>query len=139
MHLQSIKISTDIHEEIDEAKSKFIFKRLSEAFTLQQHQAELIKSHFEGCNFSKIVCGDLNNSAFSYVYRTIKGDMKDVFEQAGTSFGKSYNYKYYPARIDYIFVENNIEVKQFTSIDTFLQSDHFPQVTRLKIVKEEDK
>lgn len=139
MHLQSIKISTDIHEEIDEAKSKFIFKRLSEAFTLQQHQAELIKSHFEGCNFSKIVCGDLNNSAFSYVYRTIKGDMKDVFEQAGTGFGKSYNYKYYPARIDYIFVENNIEVKQFTSIDTFLQSDHFPQITRLKIVNEEDK
>ncbi len=139
MHLQSIKISTDIHEKIDEAKSKFIFKRLSEAFTLQQHQAELIKLHFEGCNFSKIVCGDLNNSAFSYVYRTIKGDMKDVFEQAGTGFGKSYNYKYYPARIDYIFVENNIEVKQFTSIDTFLQSDHFPQITRLKIVNEEDK
>ena len=65
--------------------------------------------------------------------------MKDVFEQAGTGFGKSYNYKYYPARIDYIFVENNIEVKQFTSIDTFLQSDHFPQITRLKIVNEEDK
>ena len=137
MHLQSIKISTDIHEKIDEEKSKFIFKRLSEAFTVQQQQAELIKKHFEDCKFSKIICGDLNNSAFSYVYRTIKGDMKDAFEQAGTGFGKSYNYKYYPARIDYVFVEENIEVKEFKSIETFQQSDHFPQITRLTIGEKE--
>ena len=135
MHLQSIKISTDIHEEIDEAKSKFIFKRLSEAFTLQQHQAELIKAHFETCKHPKIICGDLNNSAFSYVYRTIKGDLKDAFEEAGTGFGKSYNFKYYPARIDYVFVENTINVKQFKTIDTFFQSDHFPQIARCSFVK----
>ena len=79
----------------------------------------------------------MNNSAFSYVYRTIKGDMKDAFEQAGTGFGKSYNYKYYPARIDYVFVEENIEVKEFKSIETFKQSDHFPQITRLKIEEKE--
>ena len=133
MHLQSIKISTDIHEQINEENSKFIFKRISGAFTIQQHQAELIKAHYESCNYAKIICGDLNNSAFSYVYRTIKGDMKDAFEEAGTSFGKSYNFKYYPARIDYIFVENNIKVKQFKSINTFFQSDHFPQITRLSI------
>ena len=133
MHLQSIKISTDIHEQINEENSKFIFKRISGAFTIQQHQAELIKAHYESCNYAKIICGDLNNSAFSYVYRTIKGDMKDAFEEAGTSFGKSYNFKYYSARIDYIFVENNIKVKQFKSINTFFQSDHFPQITRLSI------
>jgi len=137
MHLQSIKISTDIHENIDEQKSKFIFKRLSEAFKVQQLQAELIKSHYETCKYVKIICGDLNNSAFSYVYRTIKGDMKDAFEEAGVGFGKSYNYKYYPARIDYIFVENKIKVKQFKSISTFFQSDHFPQITRLSLVSQD--
>lgn len=136
MHLQSIKISTDIHEKIDEEKSKFIFNRLSEAFTIQQQQAELIKAHFETCNYAKIICGDLNNSAFSYVYRTIKGDMNDAFEEAGSGFGKSYNFKYYPARIDYIFVEENIKVKQFQSMDTFFQSDHFPQIARLSLAVE---
>ena len=136
MHLQSIKISTDIHEQINEENSKFIFKRISGAFTIQQHQAELIKAHYESCNYAKIICGDLNNSAFSYVYRTIKGDMKDAFEEAGVGFGKSYNYKYYPARIDYIFVEDQIKVKQFKSVDTFFQSDHFPQITRLSLVLE---
>ena len=135
MHLQSIKISTDIHEDLNQEKSKFIFMRISEAFTLQQQQAEIIKKHFDACKYPKIICGDLNNSAFSYVYRTVKGDMKDAFEQAGTGFGKSYNFKYYPARIDYVFVENNIEVKEFTSLDSFVQSDHFPQLTRLNLVK----
>lgn len=135
MHLQSIKISTDIHEDLNQEKSKFIFMRISEAFTLQQQQAEIIKKHFDECNYPKIICGDLNNSAFSYVYRTVKGDLKDAFEQAGTGFGKSYNFKYYPARIDYVFVENNIEVKEFTSLDSFVQSDHFPQLTRLNLVE----
>lgn len=133
IHLQSVKISADINEKIDEAKSKFIMKRLSLAFGKQQQQSEIIREHFENCPFPKIICSDLNNSAFSYVYRTIKGEMKDAFEEGGTGFGKSYNFKYYPARIDFILVDNVIEVKQFTAIDTFFQSDHFPQITRISI------
>jgi endonuclease/exonuclease/phosphatase family metal-dependent hydrolase len=133
MHLESVKISADINQEMDEKRSKFIFNNISKAFSQQQHQAELIKEHYLSCHHPKIICGDMNNSAFSYVYRTIKGELKDAFEEAGTGFGKSYNYKYYPARIDYIFVEQNIEVKQFSSLDYFIQSDHFPQLARLNI------
>lgn len=133
MHLESVKISADINQEMDEKRSKFIFNNISKAFSQQQNQSELIKEHYASCHYPKIICGDMNNSAFSYVYRTIKGDLKDAFEEAGTGFGKSYNYKYYPARIDYIFVENTIDVKQFTSLDYFIQSDHFPQLARLKI------
>lgn len=137
MHLESVKISADINEEMDEKRSKFIFKNISKAFSQQQHQSELIKEHYLSCHHPKIICGDMNNSAFSYVYRTIRGDLKDAFEEAGSGFGKSYNYKYYPARIDYIFVEKNIEVKEFSSLDFFIQSDHFPQLARLNINKKE--
>jgi len=139
MHLQSIKISPDIHETIDEEKSKVIFNRLSEAFKKQQLQAELIEKHKNECSHSMIICGDLNNSAFSYVYRSIKGKMKDAFEEAGQGFGKSYNYKYYPARIDYIFADKNLEVKQYTTFSDFANSDHFPVMTRLCFEKEEKK
>jgi len=136
MHLQSIKISTDIHEQLDENKSKFIFKRISHAFKEQQLQSELIKSHYAACKYSKIVCGDMNNSAFSYVYRNIKGNLNDAFEEAGTGFGKSYNFKFYPARIDYIFVEDNIQVKNFETNDQVKLSDHFPLMTRLEFKKD---
>ena len=138
MHLQSIKISPDIHETIDEEKSKIIFNRLSEAFTKQQYQAELFEKHKNECTYPMIICGDLNNSAYSYVYRSIKGNMKDAFEEAGSGFGKSYNYKYYPARIDYIFADKNLEVKEFSTFDNVIHSDHFPIMTRLAFEKKEE-
>jgi endonuclease/exonuclease/phosphatase family metal-dependent hydrolase len=131
MHLQSIKISPDIHENIDEEKSKVIFKRISAAFEKQQLQAELVAKHKSECHYPMIICGDLNNSAFSYVYRSVKGNMKDSFVEAGSGFGRSYNFKYYPARIDYVFTDKLIEVKQYTTFSGFVNSDHFPIMTRL--------
>ena len=102
-------------------------------FAVQQLQSELIKQHKAECHYPLIICGDLNNSAFSYVYRNIKGNMKDAFEEAGKGFGKTYDYDYYPARIDYVFVDKRIEVKNFVNHDNFINSDHFPITTRLTL------
>ncbi|AWM14326.1 endonuclease/exonuclease/phosphatase family protein [Flavobacterium sp. NRK F10] len=135
MHLQSIKISTDIHEKFDENKSKFIFKRISQAFSEQQLQAEIIREHFAQCPYSKIICGDMNNSAFSYVYRTIKGEMKDAFEEAGTGFGKSYNFDFYPARIDYVLTDKDFTIKTYRTDTKVKLSDHFPVYTRISLEK----
>lgn len=137
MHLQSIKISTDIEDDeiqkMNESKSKYIFRKISSAFTKQQVQALLIKEHYTNCKYRKIICGDMNNSAFSFVYRTIKGNMQDAFETNGSGFGKSYNFKYYPARIDYIFADKNVQIKSFETLNDFYNSDHFPLFTRLEL------
>lgn len=140
MHLQSIKISTDIEDEdiqrMDENKTRAILRRISKAFKKQQIQAELIKQHYQDCEYKKIICGDMNNSAFSYVYRTIKGSMEDAFETNGSGFGKTYNFKYYPARIDYILVDKTMQVKEFETLNDFYNSDHFPLLARLNLSKE---
>jgi endonuclease/exonuclease/phosphatase family metal-dependent hydrolase len=137
MHLQSIKISTDIEEEeiqkMNESKTKYIFRKISDAFTKQQEQALLLKKHYANCKYKKIICGDMNNSAFSFVYRTIKGSMQDAFESNGEGFGKTYNFKYYPARIDYIFADKTIQIKSFETLNDFYNSDHFPLISRLEI------
>lgn len=137
MHLQSIKISTDIEEEViqkmNESKTKYIFRKISSAFTKQQEQALLLKQHYTDCKYKKIICGDMNNSAFSFVYRTIKGSMQDAFESNGEGFGKTYNFKYYPARIDYIFADKNIQINSFETLNDFYNSDHFPLISRLEI------
>lgn len=137
IQLQSTKISPDIHEKIDKVKSKRIFRRMSEAFKEQQLQSELIKEHKNECHYPMIICGDMNNSAFSYVYRNIKGNMKDAFEEAGEGFGKTYDYEFYPARIDYILTDKQFEVKNFKNFDNFVNSDHFPITTRLMLKQEE--
>ncbi len=133
IHLQSISISPDIHEKISEETSKIIFKRISHAFKEQQLQSELIQSHMKDASFRKIICGDMNNSAFSYVYSNIKGDLNDAFIEAGSGFGKSYHFPYYPMRIDYVFVDQTIEVKSFDTYSDFVNSDHYPIVTRLNL------
>ena len=137
MHLQSIKISPDVNEinenidAINQGKSQKLFNRISIAFKQQQQQAEMIKEHKKDCLYPIIICGDLNNSAFSYVYRNIKGKLKDAFEEAGKGFGPTYKFRYYPARIDYIFADNNMTVKKFESFPEFENSDHYPIMAKL--------
>lgn len=139
IHLQSIKISPDVTEiendvnTINQKKSEAVFKRISEAFKKQQLQAEILVEHKKSCTYPMIICGDMNNSAFSYVYRSIKGDLIDCFEDAGKGFGETYNFKYYPARIDYIFVDNSMQVKEFQNFNNFKKSDHFPILARVSM------
>ncbi len=137
MHLQSIKISPDVNEINDnidvmnQQKSQMLFKRISKAFKQQQQQAEIFKEHKKGCMYPLIICGDMNNSAFSYVYRNIKGKLKDCFEETGKGFGATYKFKYYPARIDYIFADEKMKVKSFENFPEFVNSDHYPIMTKL--------
>lgn len=133
IHLQSISISPDIHERIDEVNSKAIIKRIAKAFKEQQMQSELIRSHMDDASHRKIICGDMNNSAFSYVYRNVKGELDDAFVQAGQGFGKTYDFNLFPMRIDYIFVDPSIQVKSFKTYNNFLNSDHYPLMARMSI------
>ncbi len=132
MHLQSIKISPDVHDisedinEINKKKSEMMFRRIGNAFRKQQLQAEIIMKHKKECKYPIIICGDMNNSAFSYVYRNIKGELNDCFVEAGKGFGKTYDFNYYPARIDYVFADDKFEVKMFRSYPEIVDSDHFP-------------
>ncbi|MBF6609117.1 MAG: endonuclease/exonuclease/phosphatase family protein [Flavobacterium sp.] len=140
MHLQSVKITPDVDEinhdninSMDQKKSQAILRRLSKAFTAQQQQAEIMVQHTKSCTYPIIICGDMNNSAFSFVYRHIKGNLSDSFEEAGKGFGQTYNFKYYPARIDYIFADPKIKVKDFESFSQFEYSDHYPIMARLSM------
>jgi endonuclease/exonuclease/phosphatase family metal-dependent hydrolase len=141
IHLQSIKISPDVQgisqdiNEIDQQKSEAMFKRISKAFKIQEHQAELIEENKINCQHPIILCGDMNNSAFSYVYRVIKGDLQDSFVAAGTGFGKSYDFNYYPARIDYIFADKSLKIKYFQNFPEIEDSDHFPIIARMAFEK----
>ena len=140
MHLQSIKISPDVNEisrhvdSINKNKSQLIFNRISDAFKKQELHTEILVAHKSKCNYPMIVCGDMNNSPFSYVYRSIKSDMNDCFEESGKGFGQTYHFKFYPARIDYIFASKKMKIKKFTTFTDFQKSDHFPISTRLSVV-----
>ena len=131
VHLQSMKIDANGDGLIKET-SENLFRQVRKTFTLQQSQTELFLRHKNDCKYKMIVCGDFNNTAYSYIYKEIKGDMQDAFVEAGNGFGKSYNLKFFPLRIDFILVDEAFEINSFKTFDILL-SDHFPIMTRVKV------
>ena len=124
IHLQSSHINTDV-ENLKKEDSERLLKVLSTTFEMQQDQAEMFINHKNKCSYKTIVTGDFNNTAYSYVYRQIKGDFQDTFEVAGNGFGRTFDFKFFPTRIDFILADKSFEVNGFKCYDEKL-SDHYP-------------
>lgn len=133
VHLESLRINTKI-ESLKNEDSERLFKRIGTTFKMQQFQTELFLMHKKQCKYKMVICGDFNNTAFSYVYRKIKGDLNDTFKEAGNGFGRTYELKFFPVRIDFIFADNEFSVNGFKSFDEHY-SDHFPIMTTLSLEK----
>lgn len=131
VHLQSMKIDAN-GDALAKESSENLFKSVSKTFSMQQSQSELFLQHKKDCHYKMIICGDFNNTAYSYVYKEIKGDMQDAFVEAGNGFGRTFNFKFFPVRIDFIFVDPSFEINSFKTSDVVL-SDHYPIMSRVKV------
>lgn len=124
IHLQSLKIDAKV-ENLTQAESEKMFLGVGKTFKMQQFQTELFLMHKNNCKYKTIVSGDFNNNAFSYVYRSIKGHMIDAFKASGNGFGRTFNFKFFPLRIDFLLADQDFEVNKFKTFDVQL-SDHYP-------------
>jgi len=132
LHLETLGIKERNIElsGLDENESKKIIHRLEAAFIKQQTQVEQFLEHKNNCNYKVIICGDFNNTAYSWAYNHIKGELKDTFFEAGKGFGKTYSFLKYPLRIDFILTDNKFKINHHQNFDKNL-SDHEPILTRL--------
>ncbi|TVZ55118.1 endonuclease/exonuclease/phosphatase family metal-dependent hydrolase [Lutibacter sp. Hel_I_33_5] len=128
LHLESLKINPD-KENFGEENSEKLLKRLKSSFTKQTNQTEVFLAHEKQWKGKKIICGDLNNTAYSWVYNQIANNKKDAYIEAGKGFGKSFNY-FFPVRIDFILTNENTEVTRFRTFPV-KYSDHFPILANL--------
>ncbi|QNM86182.1 endonuclease/exonuclease/phosphatase family protein [Polaribacter pectinis] len=128
LHLESLRIKPN-EENFGEENSEKLIKRVSNSFKKQADQLELFLAHEKQWKGKKIICGDFNNTAYSWVYNQISKDKKDAFVEAGKGFGKSYNY-WFPMRIDFILTDNRAIINQFNS-PTVKYSDHFPVLSKI--------
>ena len=133
IHLQSSHIDANV-ENLDSEKSEQLLKTLKKTFVMQQSQTELFLEHKSKSPYKVIVAGDFNNTAYSYVYNKIRGDLKDAFEEAGIGFGRTFSFKYFPVRIDFILLDNAFKVNTFKTIDKKL-SDHYPIYSEISLHK----
>ncbi len=131
VHFQSLNIQPGL-QQIKDADSKQLVGRIGYGFNLQQQQAELMMAEVNQSPYKTMILGDFNNTAFSYIYRFIKGDrFKDAFLEAGSGFGKSFNLSYFPLRIDFMLLEKDFKVNSFEVFPVNL-SDHYPILITLE-------
>ena len=128
LHLQSLNISPD-KENFGQENSEKLIKTLKNRFKQQAEQTELFLAHENNWKGKKIVCGDFNNTAYSWVYNQVSKNKKDAFIEAGNGFGKTFKYAF-PMRIDFIFSDENASINQFNTF-TEKYSDHYPILARI--------
>ena len=130
IHLESFGIKPDnVDLNLDEKRSRKLIYRLKQSFTKQQEQVEKFLEHSKSCPHKIIISGDFNNTAFSWAYRKLKGDLNDSFIEAGEGFGKTYPFNNYPLRIDFILSDKKFKVNQHKNFEIKL-SDHEPVMAR---------
>lgn len=128
VHLESLRINPK-EEQFTQENSEKLKIRLEKAFKIQANQVALILEHQEKIKHKSIICGDFNNTAFSWVYKNLKEGKNDAFEEAGKGFGDTYDFVF-PFRIDFILTDEKIEVNNFKTYEV-KYSDHYPIMARV--------
>jgi len=125
VHFESLHINPDVNK-LKDADKELLVKRIGSRFVLQQNQAQQVLAHQEKCNYKKIILGDFNNTAYSYIYQQFKkANYQDAFELAGHGFGKTFNFKFFPLRIDFVLVNDKLSARKFRNYNHKF-SDHYP-------------
>ncbi len=110
--------------------SEKLLKRLRSSFKIQEKQLKALNNDIEQCKYKMILAGDMNNTAYSWMYKHTKNEFNDSFSEAGKGFGKTYSFNGFPLRIDYIFVDKSIKIRTHENFRV-QYSDHFPIMTTL--------
>ena len=129
IHLQSFSFRLG---SIKREEPKRLLGRLNESFKKQREQALLIKRHTTANSYKTIICGDFNNTQFSSVYNTIKGSMGDSFQERGSGMGSTYDFKFLPFRIDFILMDESMEIMSHKNFKVRL-SDHEPIMASFRL------
>lgn len=103
---------------------KRIYHKLASASQKRGQQAQVL-AKLKDPQHPTLVCGDLNDVATSYVYRTVLGNDTDTFLHLRRGIGNTFHEGIYRFRIDYIFADEQIEPLSF-SINKQPYSDHYP-------------
>lgn len=135
LHLQSFSVKPDM-KKMEQEHSKKVFKGMGQTFVLQQNQLKMVLDLIENTPYKTIITGDFNNTAYSYIYRKLlsKGFL-DAHKEEGIGFGRTFDFNFFPLRIDFILPERSFEVLSFKTIEVPF-SDHFPIKAKLKLKQE---
>jgi endonuclease/exonuclease/phosphatase family metal-dependent hydrolase len=82
--------------------------------------------HIRESPYPVIVCGDFNDTPFSYTYNELAKELKNAFVEAGSGIGATYNGPLPFLRIDNQFHSEELKAAGYETHYEMGLSDHFP-------------
>lgn len=116
-------------EEYEKSKheAKYAVSQLRKGFEKRGAEVGLLESWVADSPHPVIVCGDFNETPYSYVYGRLRRQLDNAFEQKGSGFGFTYNHTPSFIRIDHQFYDKNkLELVSFETLNKVPYSDHYP-------------
>ncbi len=124
LHLESLRINFK-DTLLTRVNSQKFINRITDVIKKQEAQMVEFGKIDKNNLHPSIICTDLNNNAFSKIYKGIKNKRLDAFSIAGNGLGGTYNLANFPFRIDFIFFDPRMEIIDFNTYNINL-SDHNP-------------
>lgn len=140
-HLESNKLSNKEREQFNtigaDKETLNLMEKISKKYSFankkRAQQAQVLAREREKSPYKTVICGDFNDITMSYVYETIRGNMKDVYLETQMGFEYTFSEGFLRSHIDHIlidpsFVAKNCEIKHNPKL-----SDHSMLMGRFSI------
>lgn len=115
-----------------EEKLRSIVSRFHENCVTRADEADTIRGHLDSlAPRLKIMCGDFNDTPFSYTYRCLARGLNDAFSEAGEGYSYTFRGFFDALRIDYVFSSDEFETLSY-EVPKVPYSDHLPVLVRFK-------
>ncbi|MGB3619554.1 MAG: endonuclease/exonuclease/phosphatase family protein [Catalinimonas sp.] len=128
VHLQSY----NVRSEQERNTWQHLYERFREGFSKRSVQVDVLLAQIERSPHPVMVCGDLNDTPYSYTYARLNGRLDDAFDAGGAGFGFTYPSARPLVRIDNIFTDPVFECVRWEVTDRPDFSDHLPVTATLR-------
>lgn len=143
LHFQSVQLQKEDYEfaqrvstaqeleggETFSGSSRRMLKKLRNAYRVRGEQVDSVIRHIESSPYPVIVCGDFNDTPWSYTYHAFRKLLKDSQMHSGRGRGHTFEMNAVLGfRIDYIFYSKGLENYEHSVIRK-KASDHYPIYT----------
>ncbi|MBN1199638.1 MAG: endonuclease/exonuclease/phosphatase family protein [Bacteroidales bacterium] len=103
-----------------------ILRKLKLAFFQRADETANLLKAIKQSPYPVLVCGDMNDTPFSYTYKQLTSSLTDAYREAGEGFfGSTYDGALPNYRIDYILFDKHFKAFSYEKSDVTF-SDHYP-------------
>ncbi|WP_254412333.1 endonuclease/exonuclease/phosphatase family protein [Dyadobacter diqingensis] len=140
LYSMSLKLKTLVSQkEIAGIKreTKGTFNRMKNGFSARFSEIELMETWIRESPHPVILCGDFNETPYSYFYGRTRRLLKNAFEEKGEGFGFTYNKIPWFIRIDNQFYDDKkLTLYNFKTWKNIKYSDHNPSIGTYSVKRE---